>query len=345
VDDLLVSTASGLFCPAGDFYVDPWCPVRSAVITHAHGDHATPGSEHYLATVDGMSILQARLGADAQIQSLAYSEPLSLGDVTVSLHPAGHILGSAQIRIERRGEVWVVTGDYKTADDPTCLSFEPLHCHTLITESTFGLPVYRWEQQSLTFERINAWWQANANAGIASMIFAYSLGKAQRLLSGLNPSIGPIFCHGAVERMNERYREAGVSLPETTYTGKTADRRAWAGAIIIAPTSAQGSAWLRRFGDLSTAFVSGWMQIRGARRRRAVDRGFALSDHADWPELLNVISSSGAERVLVTHGFVEPVVRWLRENGWQANPLHTELRGEPDEVAEPQDESQSGGEP
>ena len=345
MSDLLISTASGLYCPAGDFYVDPWRPVRSAVITHAHGDHATVGSERYLATVDGLKILQARLGPDAQIQSIEYGERLPLGEVTISLHPAGHILGSAQVRIERGGEVWVVTGDYKTASDPTCLSFAPLRCHTLITESTFGLPIYRWESPSLTFERINTWWQQNAAAGIASLIYAYSLGKAQRLLSGLNRAIGPIFCHGAVERMNELYRQAGIALPETTYTGKTADKRSWAGAIIIAPASAHGSPWLRRFGDFSTAFVSGWMQIRGARRRRTVDRGFALSDHADWPELLEVIRSSGAERVLVTHGFVEPMVRWLRENGWQADPLHTEFRGELDEVAEANDEPQSGGEP
>ena len=333
--DLLVSTAEGLFCPAGDFHVDPWQPVRRAIITHAHSDHATPGSQEYLTAAAGRLVLQTRLGADAAIQSVAYGERLTLGETTVSLHPAGHILGSAQVRIERGGEVWVVTGDYKTAPDATCAAFEPLRCHTLITESTFGLPIYRWLAPAAAFEQINAWWQANARAGIASVLYAYSLGKAQRILSGIDATIGPIYCHGAIERLNEVNRASGVGLPETINTGTVNDKRDWGGALIVAPTSARGSPWLRRFGEFSSAFASGWMQIRGARRRRAVDRGFALSDHADWPALIVVIRSSGAERVLVTHGAVDSMVRWLNENGRQAAPLHTEFRGELDESAEP----------
>jgi putative mRNA 3-end processing factor len=345
LDDLLISTTSGLYCPAGDFHIDPWRPVRNAIITHAHADHASPGSEHYLASRDGLLVLRARLYPDARIQPVDYGERLTMGDVTISLHPAGHILGSAQVRIERNGEVWVVTGDYKTASDATCLPFESVQCHTLITESTFGLPIYRWQEPAATFAQVNAWWQANATADVASIVYAYSLGKAQRLLSGLDPTIGPIFCHGATERMNALYRQSGVALPPTTYTGKTVEKRAWGGALIIAPTSARGSTWLRRFGEFSSAFASGWMQIRGARRRRAVDRGFALSDHADWPALVDVIRSSRAERVLVTHGSVETMVKWLNENGWRAAPLHTEFRGELDESAEPADERDSGDEP
>jgi putative mRNA 3-end processing factor len=345
LNDLLLSTTSGLYCPAGDFHIDPWRPVRNAIVTHAHADHASPGSQEYLAARDGILVLRARLTPDANIQPIDYGERLKIGDVTVSLHPAGHILGSAQVRIERNGEVWVVTGDYKTAIDPTCLPFEPLRCHTLITESTFGLPIYRWQEPATIFAQINAWWRANAANNIASIIYAYSLGKAQRLLSGLDASIGPIYCHGAVERMNALYRESGVALPPTIYTGKTPENRTWGGAVVIAPTSARGSPWLRRFGEFSAAFASGWMQIRGARRRRAVDRGFTISDHADWPALVEVIRSSGANRVLVTHGSVETMVRWLNENGWQAAPLQTEFRGELDENTEPANQQESGDEP
>jgi putative mRNA 3-end processing factor len=345
LNDLLLSTTSGLYCPAGDFYIDPWRPVRSAIVTHAHADHATPGSQDYLAARDGILVLKARLNAEAKIQPVDYGERLTFGDVTVSLHPAGHILGSAQVRIERSGEVWVVTGDYKTASDPTCFPFESLRCHTLITESTFGLPIYRWQQPATIFAQINAWWRANATNNVASIIYAYSLGKAQRLLSGLDSSIGPIYCHGAVERMNALYRQSGVTLPATTYTGQTPEKRDWGGAIVIAPPSARSSPWLRRFGEFSAAFASGWMQIRGARRRRAVDRGFTISDHADWPALVEVIRSSGADRVLVTHGSVETMVRWLNENGWQAAPLHTEFLGELDENPDPANQSESGDEP
>jgi putative mRNA 3-end processing factor len=342
MNDLLVSTDAGLYCPEADIYIDPWKPVPSAVITHAHSDHASPGSQQYLAAAEGFAVLRARLGAEARIQTLNYGERISLNGVTASLHPAGHILGSAQVRLELAGEVWVVSGDYKTVNDPTCRPFEPLQCHTLITESTFGLPIYRWQAPAVLSEEINSWWRTNADAGIPSIIYAYSLGKAQRLISSVDPSIGPIYCHGAVERMNELYRQSGVALPATTYTGATPEKRSWAGALIVAPTSARGSPWLRRFGVFSSAFVSGWMQVRGARRRRSVDRGFALSDHADWPSLIEVVRQSRAERVLVTHGFVEPFVAWLIENGWQAAPLHTEFRGELDESAEPESETATG---
>jgi putative mRNA 3-end processing factor len=310
------------------------------VITHAHSDHASPGSDRYLAASAGEGVLRARLGPEAVIDTVAYGESLTIGGVRVSLHPAGHILGSAQVRLERGGEVWVVTGDYKLADDTTCAPFEQQRCDTLITESTFGLPIYRWRSPESTFDEINAWWRSNAEAGVCSVVFAYSLGKAQRILSGLDVRLGPIYCHGAVERMNAIYRASGVALPETIYTGDVptgpgAKKQSWAGTIVIAPTSARGSPWLRRFGTMSTAYVSGWMQVRGARRRRSVDRGFALSDHADWPALVEVVRASGATRVLVTHGFVDPLVGWLREHRVDAGPLHTEFRGELDETSEP----------
>ncbi len=239
MNELLISTTSGLYCPAGDFHIDPWRPVRRAVITHAHSDHATPGSEQYLTARDGLLVLQARLGAESRIDSIEYGAPLAMGDVTLSLHPSGHILGGSPSSNRAAGEVWVVSGDYKLASDPTCSPFEQLTCNVLITESTFGLPIYRWETSAAIFTQINAWWRTNAAAGVASIIYAYSLGKAQRLLMGLDPDIGPIYCHGAVERMNEVYRTSGVELPATTYTGESHIKRAWGGTMVVAPTSAQ----------------------------------------------------------------------------------------------------------
>lgn len=327
---MLSTTAHGLFCSAGDFYVDPWRPVDRAVITHGHADHARPGSRRYLAAAPGVGVLRARLGAEADVQGLAYGESVELGGVRVSFHPAGHILGSAQVRLEHRGEIWVVGGDYKATPDPTCTPFEPVRCHVFITESTFGLPIYRWRPGEEIFADLHAWWAANQEAGRCSVLFAYALGKAQRLLVGADPDQGPILCHGAVEAMNAVYRASGVRLPATRSVGEK-EREDYRRSLVLAPPSAQRSPWLRRFGDAATAFASGWMLVRGARRRRAVERGFVLSDHADWPGLLGAIAATGAERVLVTHGHVAPLVRWLQEQGKQAAPLDTRFEGEQDD--------------
>jgi putative mRNA 3-end processing factor len=325
-------TDRGLFCEAGDFFIDPWLPVDRAVVTHAHGDHARWGSRAYLGTTEGERVMRTRLGVDASIQSVPFGESFTINGVRLSFHPAGHILGSAQVRIEHRGETWVVSGDYKTEPDPTCTAFEPVRCHTFITESTFGLPIYRWAPQAETFAGIREWWRTNADAGRASVLYAYALGKAQRLLAGLlEHPVGPIYTHGAVERLNRDYRDAGIALPPTTYAGSMPRGHDWGGALIIAPPSASGSTWLRRFGGPSTAFASGWMRIRGARRRRAVDRGFVLSDHVDWPSLLAAIAATGAECVWVTHGYREPVVRWLREHGVKAQAVASRWEGEPED--------------
>ncbi|CAN5598116.1 ligase-associated DNA damage response exonuclease [soil metagenome] len=326
---LLRITDRGLYCEAGDFHVDPWLPVERAVITHAHGDHARWGCERYLGSREGERVLRTRLGADARIRTVEFGEVIEVGGVRVSLHPAGHILGSAQVRVEHRGEVWVVSGDYKTEPDSTCTPYEPVRCHTFVTESTFGLPIYRWEPQAEVFREIRAWWAANREAGRASVLFGYALGKAQRLLAGLlGAEEGPIFTHGAVERLNADYRASGIALPPTTYASAAAREQKWAGALIVAPPSAAGTTWRRRFGAASTAFASGWMRIRGARRRRSVDRGFVLSDHVDWPALLEAIQATGAERVWVTHGYREPVVRWLREHGLEAQAVASRWEGE-----------------
>jgi putative mRNA 3-end processing factor len=341
--DLLILTARGLYCPLGDFYVDPWEPVDRAVITHAHSDHARPGSRRYLTTPQGRLVLQHRLGPEAVVDALAYGEPRSLGNVQVSLHPAGHLLGSAQVRIEHRGEVWVVSGDYKTAADPTCTGLEPLRCDVFISESTFGLPIYRWPDAASVIDEIRKWWQANRDEGLASILFTYALGKAQRVIASLGEGPGPILCHGAVESVNACYRASGVPLPPTALVQAAAGKKSWGGALIVAPPSAMGSAWLRKFGDISTAFASGWMLVRGTRRRKAMDRGFVLSDHADWSGLCDTIAATGAQRVLITHGATAAMSRYLREQGLQAEVLETRFEGEIEEVAGSAEELASAG--
>lgn len=329
--DLVIARPEGLYCPPGDFYIDPWRPVERAVITHAHGDHARGGMGHYLAAAPSEGILRTRLGPDLPLQTLVYGESLDHNGVTLSFHPAGHVLGSAQVRLEYRGEVWVASGDYKVEPDGTCAPFEPVRCHCFISESTFGLPIYRWPTQASVFREINDWWRANATLGRTSVLFCYALGKAQRILHGLDADIGPIVVHGAVEPLNRVYREAGVHLPDTLYAGDLAknDPRLRQ-AIVLAPPSAGGSTWMRRFGEYSDAFASGWMMLRGTRRRRGVDRGFVLSDHADWPGLLWAIEQTGAERVMVTHGSVAVLVRYLRERGLDAQAFDTEYGDEED---------------
>jgi putative mRNA 3-end processing factor len=341
-DQLLHLTDSGLYCPPGDFHIDPWRPVERAVVTHAHSDHARRGSACYLAARPGLRLLRSRLGDGAAIDGLDYGEAVEVRGVRVSLHPAGHVLGSAQVRVEHRGQVWVVSGDFKLAADPTCAPFEPVRCHTFVTESTFGLPVYRWPDPEEVMADINAWWRQNRDDGRATLLFGYALGKAQRLLAGLDPSVGPIFTHGAVEKLNRDYRDSGVALPPTTYVGDVPRGTGWAGALVVAPPSAHGSPWARRFGAASTGFASGWMRIRGTRRRRAVDRGFVLSDHADWPGLLDAIRATGAGRVWVTHGYVGVLVRWLREQGIEAEGLQTRFEGEQDETGDEPSEGAEG---
>lgn len=344
--NLMELTPSGLYCAAGDFYIDPWQPVARAVVTHAHGDHLRWGCGVYLVSAEGEQVTRSRLPAGSVVQPVPYGEALDLNSVRVSLHPAGHILGSAQVRVEHRGEVWVISGDYKTEADPTCAPFELLRCHTFVTESTFGLPIFRWQPQAEIFGSINAWWRANQKAGKASLLFGYALGKAQRLLAGVDPSIGPIYTHGAVERVNRDYRATGIELPPTTYVG-AAQKPNWKRALIVAPPSARATPWTRRFGTVSTGFASGWMRIRGARRQRAVDRGFVLSDHVDWPGLLATIAGTGAERVWVTHGYTAVVARWLQEHGLEAFVAPTRFSDErndagdfteaEDPLAEPQE--------
>ncbi len=326
---LLERTDSGLYCPAGDFYVDPWSPVPRAVVTHGHADHARRGSEAYLTASRGVDILRIRLGGETRIEGLEWGETRTLGSVRVSFHPAGHILGSAQVRIEHRGRVCVVTGDYKRHADPTVTPFEPIRCDALVTESTFGLPVFRWPDPDREMDELNEWWRRNRDEGRTSLVYAYSLGKAQRVLAGLDPTIGPILVHGAVETLLPAYVAAGIPLPPVEKASVETARANKGKALVVAPPSAAGTPWVRKFTPSSSAFASGWMSIRGFRRRRAGDRGFVVSDHVDWGDLLATVEESEATEVAVTHGYADVVARFLRqERGLDAQALPTRFTGE-----------------
>ena len=315
----LVVRPEGLYCEAGDFYIDPRGRVDRALVTHAHSDHARPGHAHYLVSQSCLPLLKLRLGADISAEGIPFGEKRKIGGAVVSFHPAGHILGSSQIRVEVGGRVWVVSGDYKPQPDRSCEAFELVKCDVFVSECTFGLPVYRWEPEEVIHQQINQWWRGNAETGRPSMLFAYSLGKAQRVLAGLDPSIGPIFAHGAVHPFLPVYRESGVSFPDVKKTKEGGGD--WAGSIIVAPPAVEDAGWTRRFKGASRAFASGWMAVRGARRRRNLDRGFVLSDHADWAGLLEVIEGTGAEMIKLTHGDGDPLARYLQERGIGASVL------------------------
>lgn len=313
--DVVVLRPEGLYCPAGDFYIDPWKPMPHAVITHGHGDHARRGMGCYYATCDSLPILHWRLG-EQNYRPYAYGEPFVLERARVSLHSAGHVLGSAQVRIETDAGVWVASGDYKRQPDPTCVPFEPVPCDTFITEATFGLPIYRWPNTRDVVANIAQWRSECAANGEAAILYCYALGKAQRVLAELlriDPA--PVWLHGAVDAGVAVYRKAGIPMVETYRVSDEDKRFDFSGKLIIAPPSAAGSAWLRRFRRAQQGFASGWMRVRGNRRRGNYDRGFVLSDHADWPDLLRTVRETGASRVIATHGNTDALVRVLNEEG------------------------------
>ena len=333
-NNLLEINDSGIYCPQAGVYIDPWKGVDKALITHAHSDHARWGSKSYLAHQGSEAILRFRLGPDIRLETTAYGSVHEMNGVRISFHPAGHITGSAQIRLEYKGEIWVVSGDYKTEPDATCTPFEPVHCHTFITESTFGLPVYKWRPQQEIYHEINNWWRQNASEGKASLLCAYALGKAQRLIARVDGSIGNILLHGAVDNVNAALQQNGLQLPPTRRITADTPRTAFPGSLIIAPPSALNTPWMRKLRPLNTALASGWMAIRGTKRRRAVDRGFTLSDHADWAGLNSAVKATGCEQVLVTHGFTAPFSKWLREQGYQAAEVQTLYNEALEETAE-----------
>lgn len=335
---LLDFTEKGIYCSQADCYIDPWRPVKKALITHAHSDHARSGHTQYIATKDSVPVLKHRLGSFINILGLNYGEKILINGVSVSFHPAGHIIGSAQIRLEYKGEIWVVSGDYKLEHDGISIPFETVKCHTFITESTFGLPSFRWQQQQTVFDEINNWWNKNKEEGKVSIIAAYSLGKAQRIIQNIDPSIGNIYTHGAIENTHEVLRRQGYNIEQGLKVENHTKQEDFQGSMILAPPSAIGSAWTKKFGQYEEAIVSGWMAVRGIRRRRNTERGFVLSDHADWDGLNMAIKNTGAERVFVTHGYSEIFARWLTEQGYDAGVVKTEFTG--DEETDLQQENQ-----
>jgi putative mRNA 3-end processing factor len=327
---LIEFTDKGLFCRAGDFYIDPWKPVDKALITHGHSDHARWGSKYYLCHHDTKPVLQHRLGAN-NYQSIGWKENIYINGVRITFFPAGHIIGSSQIRVELNGEIWVVSGDYKLENDGLSGQFEPVKCHTFITESTFGLPIYHWKPQGEIYSSIQNWIRKNQAAGKTSVLIAYSLGKAQRLLLPISQITEKIFAHGAVHNMHMALVNAGWKLPFVQRVNQSTTKEELKGAVVIAPSSAEGSPWMKRFTPYEVGVCSGWMQVRGNVRRRNVDAGFALSDHADWNGLIETCKATEAECVYVTHGFQSVFSRYLTEKGIDAREVHTEYSGEEEE--------------
>lgn len=312
--NLISFTDKGLFCSQGNFYIDPWKPVEKAVITHGHSDHAYAGHKYYLCHHYTKPILQLRLGNN-NYQSVEWGETIVMSGVKISFHPAGHIIGSSQICVEYNGEVWVVSGDYKTEDDGLSGAFEPVKCNTFITESTFGLPIYKWKPQQEIYNSILNWIGKNKEQGKTSVLLAYSLGKAQRVLHHIQEITQTIFAHGAIYNTQQALIDAGWKLPEVTRVTPDIAKEFFKESVVIAPPSADGSSWMKKFTPYSVGVCSGWMQVRGNARRRNVDAGFALSDHADWKGLLDSIKATGAEKVFVTHGFQSALSRYLNEEG------------------------------
>lgn len=327
---LITVRPEGLYCEKGGFYIDPWRGVETALITHAHSDHARSGSTQYIATAQSEGILRRRLGEDIQLQGVAYGAPIKLSETWVSFHSAGHVLGSAQIRVEHRDEVWVVSGDYKRGADPSCAPFEVVPCDTFITEATFGLPIYRWESGAETTRQIYDWWQGDSER--PSILFCYAFGKAQRVLSELTKLTDrSVYVHGAIHVLTEIYREQGVAMVPTICTSDLPRTHSFTGELVLAPPSGHRSSWMKRFKHPQTAFASGWMAVRGARRRRGYERGFVLSDHADWPGLIQTVKDTEAKTVYVTHGQSDVVSRYLQESlNLEAMPLETLFEGEGD---------------
>ncbi|MBA2561974.1 MAG: ligase-associated DNA damage response exonuclease [Chitinophagaceae bacterium] len=335
--NLISFTDKGLYCEAGNFYIDPWKPVDKAIITHAHSDHAYSGHKNYLCHSHTKPLLQLRLG-DNHYQSVEWNESVMMNGVKISLHPAGHIIGSSQIRIEYNSEVWVVSGDYKTEDDGISGAFEPVRCNTFITESTFGLPIYNWKPQKEIFESIKTWINRNKETGKTSVLIAYSLGKAQRVLQHIKETTQTIFVHGAIWNTHQvllSMPDFRDKLPDVVRITPDTPKDALKETVVIAPPSADGTPWMKKFSPYSVGVCSGWMQVRGNVRRRNVDAGFALSDHSDWNGLLQSIKATGAERVFVTHGFQHAFSRYLNEEGIAiAAEVKTEY-GNEDEEAPP----------
>ena len=327
-------TNKGLYCPQADIYIDPWKKVNYALITHGHADHARHGHKHYLCVNSSVPILKHRLGPEMNIQGTPYGAKTNINGVDFSFHPAGHITGSAMIRVEYKGEIWVISGDYKLEDDGLAEAYEPVPCHHFITECTFGLPIYKWAPQEIVINEINQWWTSNAAEGRPSMITAYSLGKAQRIIHSVDSNIGPILTHGSIDGMNKVYRDMGIKLPSSRHLNSSVHKNELTGALILAPPSSLKGPWARKIKNYSLGVASGWMAVRSNKRRQGADQGFVLSDHCDWDGLLSAIKESGADHIYPTHGNTDSFTQYLREMGYDANPVKTEFNSNKTEDGE-----------
>ena len=327
---LLVFNDKGIYCELADVYLDPWKPVKNAIITHGHADHSRWGHKNYITHTTNVPIITHRLGP-INVTGKEWNETFVINSVKFSLHPAGHIIGSAQIRVEHKGEIWVFTGDYKTENDGISVPYEVVKCDTFITECTFGLPAFKWTPQAEVMDNINTWWAENRAEQKTSILFGYSLGKAQRLLKYLDPNIGTIFTHGAIENMTNVIRPM-IDFPQTKLVTRETKKEDLLGNIVLAPPSAHGSTWIRKMTPFVTGTASGWMAFRGARRRRAIDKGFVLSDHCDWSSLLESIKATGAEKIICTHGYTDIFSKYLRELGYDARTETTQYEGEVAEI-------------
>ena len=323
---LLEFTKKGIYCKQADVYLDPWRGVDKAIISHGHTDHAKWGSKRYITHEINAPIISHRLGK-ILVTGKKYGEAFRINGVKFSFHPAGHVPGSSQIRVEHKGEVWVFTGDYKTQVDGISTPFELIRCNTFITECTFGLPVFKWEKPLKVHEDINSWWANNKSNKVTSLLMGYSLGKVQRLLKHIDYNTGKIFTHGATEKMTNLLRQF-IDFPETEIITRDTKKAEIEGNLVLAPPAVMGSAWAKKLGVVSTGYASGWMAIRGARRRRAVDRSFVLSDHADWEGLVSVIKATGCEDIVTTHGYTDIFAHYLKENGWNARTEKTQYEVE-----------------
>lgn len=326
---MLTFDNKGIYCARAGLYIDPWLPVNKAIITHAHADHAHKGNKHYLCQTDTAPLLKLRLGTDVSIETLAYGQQVTINGVTISLHPAGHIIGSSQVRLSYKDEVWVVSGDYKLQDDGLSTPFEPLKCQHFITESTFGLPIYHFPKPSIVKQELHEWIQKNNEQAVNSLLVGYSLGKAQRIIEMVSELNMPIFAHGAIFNVQQQLINAGHKLHPVHYASIEQIKTLNAPYLLILPPAAIGTPWLKKFNPYEMAFFSGWMQLRGARRRRNVARGFVLSDHSDWNQLNSAILATTAENVYVTHGYKSIFAKWLREEH-QLNAVEVETLYEDD---------------
>ncbi len=328
---MLKFTPKGIYCVPGKFYIDPWRPVDYALITHGHADHARWGMKKYLCHHFTVPILKSRIGKDIKVQGIEYNENLVINDVKVSFHPAGHIIGSAQIRLEHKGRIVVISGDYKVQDDELTTPFEVVKCHEFITESTFGLPIYNWASIEKQNEQLQNWVLSNQSNGKTSVFVGYSLGKAQRIMKAVD-GIAPINVHYSIGKLNEAYESVGIKLPEYSTIDLREDVKYLDKGIVIVPPSLLDSNVIRKIPNRANAFCSGWMQVRGAKRWRNADAGFAISDHADWNGLLDAIKSTEAEKVYVTHGQTAVFSKYLNEIGIYAEELKTEFGSDDEEV-------------